>query len=156
MISLLLLVVLPAQIVCLQHAFRRPCIGHRHSIFSMQLSPIDEVMKDLKQLSILEVRSLSKEYGLDESLVKAVQIKNLESAITAMNVAEQAKMPSPAQTLKVSPLEKTVTLEGTVGEHRIPDESVDEILKYAKGNSRTNDIRSDLYSDIIMYLLDTE
>ena len=87
----------------------------------MQQSPMDEDMRDLQQLSIAEVRSLSKEYGLDESLVKAVQIKNLESAINAMNVAEQAKLPSSAQTLKVSPLEKTVAVEGTVGEHRTSD-----------------------------------
>lgn len=146
MIFVLFLLVLPAQIVCLQHVFQRPCMSHRHSILSMQLSPTDEVMKDLKQLSISEVRSLSKEYGLDESLVKAVQIKNLEAAIAAMNVAEQAKMPSSAQTLKVSPLEKTVTLEGTVGEHHISDESVDEIRKHAKRNSRTDNNKTFLYN----------
>lgn len=117
MIFVLFLLVLPAQIACIQHTFRRSCLSNRHSILSMQLSPTDEVMRDLKQLSIAEVRSLSKEYGLDETLVKATQIKNLEAAIQAINLAEQANMPSPAQTLKGSPLEKTVTVEGTAGEH---------------------------------------
>jgi hypothetical protein len=121
MIFVLYLLVWPAQIACIQHTFRRSCLSNRQSTLSMQLSPTDEVMRDLKQLSIAEVRSLSKEYGLDATLVKATQIKNLESAIQAMNLAEQANMPSPAQTLKVSPLEKTVTVEGTAGEHLISD-----------------------------------
>ena len=121
MIFVLFLLVLPTQIVCIQHTFRPSCVSNRHLILSMQLSPTDDVMRDLKQLSVAEVRSLSKEYGLDETLVKATQIKNLESAIQAINAADQANMPSPTQTLKVSPLEKTVTVEGTVGEHLISD-----------------------------------
>ena len=121
MIFVLFLLVLPAQIACLRHSFSRSYVSNHHSVLRMQLSPTGEVMRDLKQLSIAEVRSLSKEYGLDETLVKATQIKNLESAIQAINAAEQANMPSPAQTLKVSPLEKTITVEGTAGEQLISD-----------------------------------
>lgn len=70
-------------------------------------------MTELNKLSRTELQTLSKEYGLKATLKTADLITNLEVAISSIRSSEESLSPSATETLKLSPLEKTVTVKST-------------------------------------------
>ena len=89
--------------------------NHRISVTSVSLSSssFDKDMTELSKLSRTELQTLSKEYGLKATLKTADLIINLEMAISSIDDSERSRLPSATETLKLSPLEKTVTVKST-------------------------------------------
>jgi hypothetical protein len=80
---------------------------------SLSSSSFDKDMTELSKLSRTELQTLSKEYGLKATLKTADLIINLEMAISSIDDSERSRLPSATETLKLSPLEKTVTVKST-------------------------------------------
>ena len=89
--------------------------NHRIAVTSVSLSSssFDKDMTELSKLSRTELQTLSKEYGLKATLKTADLIINLEMAISSIDDSERSRLPSATETLKLSPLEKTVTVKST-------------------------------------------
>lgn len=81
----------------------------------LQVSQFDENMTDLDQLSRAELQTLAKEYGIKATAKTADLVEQLALAISSISAESEGELPSKEQTLKVSPLEKTVTVETTTG-----------------------------------------
>ena len=88
---------------------------HRIAVTGVSLSSssFDKDMTELSKLSRTELQTLSKEYGLKATLKTADLIINLEMAISSIDDSERSRLPSATETLKLSPLEKTVTVKST-------------------------------------------
>ena len=81
----------------------------------MYSSQSDEEMVDLDKLSRVELQSLAKEYGLKATGKTTDLIEQLSLAIASIRADANLLLPSEEQTLKVSPLERTVTLDSSAG-----------------------------------------
>lgn len=81
----------------------------------MYSSQPDEEMVDLDKLSRVELQSLAKEYGLKATGKTTDLIEQLSLAIASIRADANLLLPSEEQTLKVSPLERTVTLDSSAG-----------------------------------------
>lgn len=85
----------------------------------LKASQFDENLTDLDQLGRAELQTLAKEYGIKATGKTAEIIEQLSLAISSINAESEGELPSAEQTLKVSPLEKTVTVETSTGKHSV-------------------------------------
>lgn len=94
-------------------------VGWRRTL--LQASQFEDNLTDLDQLSRTELQTLAKEYGIKATSKTSDLVEQLTLAISAISAESEGELPSKEQTLKVSPLEKTVTVETTAGK---PEHSV--------------------------------
>ena len=88
-------------------------VGSRiHYVYASQF---DKEMVELDQLSRSELQSLAKEYGIKATGKTADLIEQLGLSIASIRSDADLLLPSKEQTLKVSQLEKTVTLDSSAG-----------------------------------------
>ena len=97
-------------------------------ILAVYASQFDKEMVELDQLSRAELQSLAKEYGIKATGKTTDLIDQLGLSIASVRNDADLLLPSVEQTLKVSPLEKTITLDSSAG-----------ILQIIKQISHTSD-----------------
>ena len=115
MFLVIFLLTCTAHVSSLQISRSHLSISNRIATISttLSLSSFDKDMTELNKLSRTELQTLSKEYGLKATLKTADLIINLEAAISSINSLEKSSLPSATDTLKFSPLEKTLTIKST-------------------------------------------
>ena len=84
-------------------------------ILSVYASQFDKDLVELDQLSRAELQSLAKEYGIKATGKTTDLIDQLGLSIASVRSDADLLLPSVEQTLKVSPLEKTITLDSSAG-----------------------------------------